>query len=278
VLGFATGAVLRMEPELRLACVQAYNDFQIEFCDVAPDRLIPLANLPWWDVEASVQELERAVAMGHKGLVLGWEAEKLGFPPLRSDHWAPLFRTAEEMSIPVNFHVGFNADFYENSGIDPKGWTSLDYGKFLSGTFPANIRCITELIFGRVCHKYENLKFVSVESGAGYLPYLLDVMDWEFTVTSAYLDYPEMLLPSEYFKRQIYATFWFERHLERFADLFPDNLMFESDYPHSTCLAPQDGSAAKGPRDTILSNMQGLPEELIVKLVHENAAKVYNLD
>jgi predicted TIM-barrel fold metal-dependent hydrolase len=87
-----------------------------------------------------------------------------------------------------------------------------------------------------------------------------------------------MLLPSEYFIRQIYASFWFESGVERQIDLYPDNVMFESDFPHPTSLSPGPGSVALSPRETIEANLSNLDEITLRKVLHDTAAKVYRLE
>ena len=66
--GFGGGVFQRAkDKELALACVQAWNDFQLdEWCATAPDRLIPLAILPTWDPHLAAAEVER-VAEGRPG-------------------------------------------------------------------------------------------------------------------------------------------------------------------------------------------------------------------
>jgi hypothetical protein len=94
-------------------------------------------------------------------------------------------------------------------------------------------------------------------------------------------EYPELILPSEYFRRQVYGTFWYEKNVTRFADLYPDNFMFESDYTHQTSLTPVPGrgrEVVKGPHDMIVQNLSSLEPALLRKLVSENAARVYNLE
>jgi predicted TIM-barrel fold metal-dependent hydrolase len=46
--------------------------------------------------------------------------------------------------------------------------------------------------------------------------------------------------PSDYFRRQVYGCFWFERVGPRdlVAQIGEDNLLFETDFPHPTCLYP----------------------------------------
>ena len=60
------------------------------------------------------------------------------------------------------------------------------------------------------------------------------------------------MLPSEYFKQNIYATTWFEhRNLAALiGSVGEDNIMFETDFPHPTCLYPdpsEDGRTQHAP-------------------------------
>ncbi len=86
-----------------------------------------------------------------------------------------------------------------------------------------------------------------------------------------------MLLPSEYFRRQMYATFWFEQGIDRQIDLYPDNVMFETDFPHPTSLSPGPGSHAKSPQQTIATNLAALDDATLRKVLHETASLVYGL-
>lgn len=277
LLGFHVWAFLQLDEDLRLACVRAYNDFQAEFASAAPDRLIPLDYLPWWDLDESIKEVERCVEIGHKGINLGFEFEKLGYPRLRDPHWEPLLRCIETAGLSVNFHVGFNSQSEQDNTAITDLQDTLDIAKASTLFFLGNISCVAELIMGRICQRFPDLKFVSVESGFGYIPYLLEALDWQFVNMGGQVTYPDFLLPSEYFTRQIYATFWFERHLVGSIDLYADNLMFETDYPHGTSLSPGKNSFAKPARQTVEENLAGVPDEIVRKVIYANAAKVYGL-
>ena len=290
ILGFIHSEILKLDPVLLLELVRAYNDYQTEFCSVDPNRLHPMTCVPWWDIDASRAELERCADFGHKGLLFAWEFERNGLPPLRSDHWEPLLKTAEEMRLPVSFHIGFGGSVLEDHHklkLDERAVAdkpaddrqkSLDMVAGASNGNMKNSLCITELIMGRICHRYPTLKFVSVESGMGYVPFMLEQLDYMFMNTSAHTEHPDMLLPSEYFKRQIYGTFWFESDASRLVDLYPENFMFETDYPHPSGLIPGEyTTTVKSPRDTILANLSTLPEWLLVNVLQDNAARVYGL-
>ena len=76
------------------------------------------------------------------------------------------------------------------------------------------------------------------------------------------------LLPSEYFKRQVYACFWFEREIAlKTIDLLPDNVLYETDFPHPTSMSPGPASIADVPKDFIERNLSSLPRETLQKIL-----------
>jgi predicted TIM-barrel fold metal-dependent hydrolase len=85
-------------------------------------------------------------------------------------------------------------------------------------------------------------------------------------------------LPSFYFKRNVFSTFWFERTtIDRMVDLYPDNIMFETDFPHSTSLSPGPASSSEIPRLMADAAVANLAPELARKVLHDNAARLYHL-
>lgn len=277
LLGFHVWAFLLLEPELRIECVRAFNDFQTEFCAADPSRLFPLTYLPWWDLDASLKELDRCARMGHRGVNFGSDFEKLGFPRLRSEHWHPLLHAIEERGLAVNLHIGFSNKTEEEIQTISSTRDTLDIAKESALFMFGNMNSVAELIMGGICHNFPTLKFVSVESGFGYIPYLLEALDWQFVNMGGRQYYGDRLLPSEYFRRQIYATFWFEKQLVPLLHLYPDNLMFETDYPHGTSLSPGPNTFAKSAQETIAENLADVPDDILAKILHDNAATVYKL-
>lgn len=278
-----------------LACVRAYNDFLVDFARAAPGRFIPIMCLPFWDLPAAVAEVERCAALGHKGILFGSTPQVLGLPVLRDPHWDPIFARAQEAGLPINFHIGFaqHSDEKTRKSQSRGGRGATDDGpqaRQRAIEFRTNevlqisnmlnqANTIGELIVSGLCERYPRLDFVSVESGFGYLPYYLDGLDWQWYASGSAAILPERLLPSEYFRRQIHATFWFEhRTVERLVDLYEDNVMFESDFPHPTCLAPGPVSHTDLPNKVIQHNLTKLPERILRKILFENAARVYRLE
>ena len=56
------------DPGLRRLCVTLYNDAMLEIQETSNGRLLPMALMPWWDVEASIQEVHRTAADGLRGV------------------------------------------------------------------------------------------------------------------------------------------------------------------------------------------------------------------
>jgi predicted TIM-barrel fold metal-dependent hydrolase len=279
ILGFHSHVFLtEMDRELATECVRAYNDWLTEFCSADPRRLIPMMMLPFWDIEASVAEMKRAYEMGHKGILFAARYDKVGLPRLMDDHWEPLLGQAQEMGLSMNFHVGFLSSSDDLKGAVDQS-KKLDFTRESSLVLLGNAQNIAEVVLSGVCHRYPDLKFVSVENGAGWLPFLSESMDWQWLNVGAHKDYPDRMLPSEYVKRQIYGMYWFEQACMRSViDQLKDNLMFETDFPHATSLSPGPASESPSPRDVIERSLGGLPDEVVGKVLQHTATELYHLE
>jgi uncharacterized protein len=252
---------------------------------VDPSRLAPIAMLPFWDLDASVKELVRVKELGHKGVLFANQYEKIGLPHISDPHWDPVLAAAQDLELSVNFHIGFSGNRRE-SGMTQVEWDAamdksmrdrIRFAKVSSLGMMSNATCIADLIMDGVCERYPRLPFVSVESGFGYLPYLIELLDWQWVNGGASLDDPSRLLPSEYFRRQIYGTFWFESVSLPLLEGLQDNVMFETDFPHPTSLTPGPAAPDRTPAGVVEANLAGLPAHVARKVLHDNAARVYHL-
>lgn len=281
VAGFGAGRYLKLgDAELMGLCVSAYNDWLAEWSSADAKRLIPQMALPFWDLDASLKEMDRATKLGHKGVVMIGEPEFYGMNKLTDPHWDPLWAAAQERGLPINFHIGTGDMWYftmMHESVKPHAHFasmgalfSIDNGKVIS-----------QLVCGGICHRFPKLNFVSVESGVGWLPYLLAGLDYQWKNCGAHLENPEMkLLPSEYFKRQVYGCFWFEEAtLKPAIDILgADNIMYETDFPHPTSMSPGPATSAVAPSEYIEKAFKGVDRESVSKIVHGNAARIYHLD
>ena len=266
--------------EFQNLLIRIYNDWQVEWTSESNDRLLPMAVLPFWDLEATLAEVARCRDLGMRGIVFSQNPAAFGLPSIVSRHWDPLWTLLQDAQMPLNFHIG-SGDFTSTLFTDDTdiGLHAM-YANSSVGIFQANARTISTLIMGGVCHRFPNLNFVSVESGVGYIPFLLEAMDWQFKNSGVDKEHPEFdLLPSEYFKRQIYACFWFERSalLHAVEQLGTGNFLFETDFPHPTSQTPGPASHALPPHMYAHEALGSLPSQDVENLLHGNAARIYRL-
>lgn len=277
ILGFGGQNAVVVDDELRLACVQIFNDAMAEFQQESGDRIYPMALLPWWDVKLAVAEIERARRMGLKGININSDpqtftsADGSKLADFSSSYWNPMWEACQAYDVPINFHIGASEESAD--WIGAQGWPGLhrDLRAALGGAmlFINNGRVMGNIILSGVLDRYPCLKFVSVESGIGWIPFLLEAIDYEYqevAVNNAKLQRK----PSEYFASNFHACFWFERRdlSQLIRRVGVDNVLFETDFPHPVCLYPVDDM------DKALA---GLTEAEKVKVLSGNAAKLYNI-
>jgi len=281
MLAFEAGRFMALGAEESLACTQAYNDFIVEFAGRDLKRLIPLAMMPFWDVEASIREMERAKRIGHRGILFGNRYELMDLPPFFTQHWDPIYAAAQDLDLSINFHVGVaeakDGMFAKQAEVLGSVNDPRLFAMGILSTMLSHVGSIASILCTGLCDRFPRLKFVSVESGFGYIPYLLDNLDWHWKGYGAHVKHS--MLPSEYFRRQCYGSLWFEQSTLPLLELFPDNFMFETDFPHPTGLSPGPASPADLPSVHIANGFTDVvPADVARKVLYENAANVYQLD
>jgi predicted TIM-barrel fold metal-dependent hydrolase len=265
----------------QLCMIQAYNDYQTEFSATAPGRFVPVTSLPFWDLQATLDEIERCAAMGHRGIVFSQAPSAFGLPELTDRFWDPMWRSAEEKGLPVNFHIASGDMGIMHNAGHPDNGEHANYASMGVQFFMGNARTVAQLICGGICHRFPELNFVSVESGIGWIPFALASLDWQWLNCGVPREHPEYdLLPSEYFRRQIYGCFWFETDTAMSAidQLGADSVLYETDFPHPTSMSPGPASAAMHPQEYIRETFGHLPDDTVRKILHDNAARIYHLD
>jgi len=276
ILGFGGQASARVDPELRLISVQLYNDAMAELQEQSNQRLFPMALLPWWDVKQAVKETERCANMGLRGININSDPHTSKdedgnlIPDLGTEHWFPLWEVCEGRNIPVNFHIGASETAIDWMG--KQGWPSLTYDlrSGISGAmiFFNNGAVMSNLIYSGILDRFKGLKFVSVESGIGWVPFLMEALDYQLAEIAETRGFEKK--PSEYFKSNFYACFWFEK--KDISDMLHkvgvDNCLFETDFPHPTSLYPIDN---------LEQRLSSLTQEDKAKVLSTNAAKLYNI-
>jgi predicted TIM-barrel fold metal-dependent hydrolase len=140
--------------------------------------------------------------------------------------------------------------------------------------FLQNAIQLNDLLMSGVLVRYPKIKFVSVESGIGWIPFVLEAMDYQFKGNSVTEEHPEFdLLPSEYFARNVYACYWFEQTAPRrlIDKIGVDNVLFETDFPHPTSLYGEEVFSR------IKSGLSECEESVRRKILWDNAQRLYRV-
>jgi predicted TIM-barrel fold metal-dependent hydrolase len=264
------------DPQYKIEIIRAYNDWLVEWAAADRERLIPVALVPYFDPDVAAEEAHRCKEIGHRGLVMTGMPQLHGKPPLADRYWNPLWQAAEETSMSIGFHVGANEGIMEKyvnaERMAAEGARRMGARTVTEALFD-NATTMNDLLLSGVLPRYPNLKFVMVETGLGWVNFCLESADYHFERYGVREDNPEFTEPpSYYFRRQVYTTYWFER-------MFPfhvqtvgaDNIMFETDYPHSTSLESTDV------RWALEEGMAGISESDRHKIVWSNAAALYGV-
>ena len=253
--------------EFRLACLQAYNDWLAEeWSDYSP-RYISQCLAPMWSVESAVAEIERSVKKGHRGVVWHGAPEVFGLPHFNDRQWDPVYQTCSDLGIPLCLHIGQVPILPAWPGYDDRTRIAMGSTRSIS----SHMQILTNVLFSGVLDRFPNLKVITVESGIGWIPYLLETADHEYK--SLGVGATELKTkPSEAFRRQVYGSFWFESvGIEIRRHIGVDNILYETDFPHPTSTWPD----SKKYREECLKDV---PADERVKMLRDNAIKLYHLD
>jgi len=279
VVAFEGHAIMALDDDdLKIAILRTWNEYVSDFAAKVPGRYIPVAAMPFWDIDESIAEMQRCAETGHKGVLWAATLARHGLPATTDPYWDRFYAAAQDLEMSINFHVGVGwteEEFSEVSGRNQAFDLRAASGR-TAQSWMSNAKMITDLIMDGVCERFPSLDFVSVESGFGWIPFLIEGLDWQWRN----YDGPRIsggLLPSEYFLRQIYGCFWFEEASLDMFHRYADNIMFETDFPHTTSLSPGPGSASPSPREIVDRARGVLDPTTFEKVMYANAARVYRL-
>ncbi|MCW2694014.1 MAG: amidohydrolase [Mycobacterium sp.] len=277
--GFGGGVFHRAkDKDLALLCIQAWNDFSIdEWCGSHPDRLIPLAILPVWDIDLCVKEAERVAAKGCRTVSFPDNPSPLGLPGFTGDHWSPLWRVLEETEMPVSLHFGSGGfvpgfPFTARTGTVGRSYdgpaTDAPFAVAIS-LFATNLMWSTsELLFSGNLQKHPNLKILLSEGGIGWIPYILERCDFTWEKHRWYQDIAMDDRPSDLFKKHFWGCFIDDQHgLNNRYDIGVDRLLLEIDYPHSDSNWPNS-------RKRAAETLADVPDEEVHAICELNARAV----
>jgi predicted TIM-barrel fold metal-dependent hydrolase len=283
-MGFASNMMLAIEDvEFRTLVLRLYNDALVDYQQDSAGRLLGQAVLPTWDMDLTVQEMNRMVDAGITGFTITDKPHLLGQPDLDDPWFAPMWSLANEAGVAINFHIGSGAPptIGKESPMAQKSsdiyWQSFGPQRRMAilatQFYMSNVRIITNLIMSDLFDRYPNVKVVSAESGAGWVPFMLEAAEYQLDemVTSPVERALQQRRPTEYFRSNVFVMSWFEKSFVKVLDdIGVDNVMLMTDIPHPTCLYPNT-------RSYFAEVTKDLTPAVRRKIVQDNAARVYGV-
>jgi uncharacterized protein len=148
-------------PRDTIELVKLGNDELAELLVKYPDRFIAgIANLPMNDLDAALDELDRAIKDLHlKGIQICTDINGL---PLDREEFLPIFEKMEKYDLPIYLHPARNMET-----PDYPRETVSKYKIFHSLGWPYDTSvCMVRLVLSHVLEKYPKLKLITHHCGA----------------------------------------------------------------------------------------------------------------
>ena len=132
------------------------------------------------------------------------------------------------------------------------------------------IEPIANICASGVAEMFPTLRFGTIEAGIGWVPWALQAMDEAYRKHHMWVRPKLEMMPSDYFRRQGFASFQDDRtgiDLAREHNL-ADNFLWANDYPHHEGSWPHSAEA-------IERTMGGLTDAERAKILGLNSARIF---
>jgi predicted TIM-barrel fold metal-dependent hydrolase len=256
------------DAELELACVQAYNDFLADEWAAASPRFIPQCIIPLAP-DAAAKEIRRAVAKGHRGVVMPSVPMMLReVPHINEPVYDPIWAACQELDVPLCFHAGATREiqFPPYVGFSPEVAATME-----AITRPVStVLVVANFLYSRILERFPKLKVIFAETSLAWCAYELELADHQFERQRLHTEGYD-ILPSALFKRQCHMVGWYDTTgLKTREHTGIKSLLWSTNFPQSTSTWPES-------RQTIARCFDGIPENERRQVLVDNAARLYKL-
>lgn len=256
------------DTEIMNAAFQRHNDWIVEYCHNAPDRLIGIGCLPIPDIDLAIEEMTRSAKLGVRGFMIPTHIPT--DRPYSHEDYDPFWAAAQDMNLPLTMHifVGTSPD----GGMPPHWGTPGGTIKGYTLAFTTAVNAMIDIICGGVVERFPNLKFVIAEYEIGWLAHILERLDHAAYRTPQHaVDYLTMK-PSDYFKRNFIATFEDDKFgIATRHGIGVENLMWGNDYPHHDSIWPKS-------MDILDDVMTHVPANEVKQMCLDTVCELYHVD
>ncbi len=260
------------DSDLCSATMRAYNDFIAEFCSHDTARLKGIGLINVDDPSEAVAEMKRVRDLGLEGIMI------TVLPPVGRGYDHPMYEdvwaAAVDLALPISMHVATGRSQLSASPTQ----TSVQQGVteaafYLQDHFVR--KSLGEMIFSGVFLRHPRLRVGSIEHEISWAPFFLFQADYLYTdrpVRGDWLRFPDGILPSDYFKQNVFMSFQEDKVGIRVRDVTGvEALMWGSDYPHTESTFPRS-------REITAEILADVPERERNLILRDNVARLYDFD
>jgi predicted TIM-barrel fold metal-dependent hydrolase len=248
--------------------VQAYNDWMVEeWCGPSNGANIPLCIIPLWDPELAAQETQRNADRGVRAICFSELPTRLKLPSIHSGYWDPLWQVCNDTGVTVCMHVG-------SSSTNPAAGPDSPPAVGVTLAFNNSFASMGDWLFSGKLIEFPKLKLAYSEGQIGWIPYVLERADTVWQHHDGWQHTRERIPdpPSTYYYGRIFGCFTADHHgLKNLDEVGPDNICFETDYPHTDTTWPNT-------KEYIDKMLAGFDDETSYKILRGNAIKMLELD
>ena len=264
-LGMIYEEPLKADPGAVALMFQAFNRWLEEDWGYAyRDRIFAAPYISLADRDAAVAELERALGLGARMVVLRSAAAFTAHGAMSpfAEHFDPFWARVNEAGIPVVVHAG-------DSGVSSNGYADDGFSTgFSGGGWKPTIKSfaieraahdwLATLIFDKTFDRFPNLRVASVENGSDFLRDLFKKLRSTGKKMPGYFSED----PVETFRRHVWINPFWEDDIEEVVELMgADRVIFGSDWPHI--------EGMPRPLDYVVE-LKGFPADVQRRILHDN--------
>ncbi|MDA0798610.1 MAG: amidohydrolase family protein [Chloroflexi bacterium] len=262
---YGLGLYKMTDAVLQEASFRVYNEWIRDYCRDATAPVYPIGLISTYDIDNAIKELEWCHHEGFPGAMV-WQVPPEGLSFL-SNHYDPLWDAAQQLEMPISVHILTGFNYSADRSLVPN---DIEASRNSVNTKTAEVaNTVFDFIFSGTLERFPRLKFVIVEGEIGWLPFSLQQWDYYYDRFRDSRKLPISQKPSDYFYRQMYATFFNDPVGGQLLSTWgQDNCLWSNDYPHGNSQWPNSV-------EMLERNLGHLPPDVIRKLVQDNVAKLY---
>ena len=271
---FAEYFPLVENPDVADALARAYNNWILDFCQAAPDRLFPVAVLPMQEINATLRELRRVGKLGFKAVFIRPVFARGQFP--HQAYYYPLWKEIQEMGVLFSSHssVGTNAkELDASSPFVERVSAHLNIGHPVAEVIAPTMdqgALLLGMMSDGLLEKYPKIKLYFAHSKASWVHVFLEKIEGYLWLSLQ--AEPVSLRPDHiFFDRSMLLNFDSgESAIWDMPDLFEDIGVWGSFYPNHDTYTAWEGMEALQSHD--------VPDDIVNKLMGENLAKMLGVE